>query len=408
MFDIEAIRREFPMLNQKMQGHNLVYFDNGATSLKPKCVIDSIVDYYSNFSANAHRGDYDIAHKVDEEFDRVRHKVANFINCEDNEVIFTSGCSMSLNMVAFGYGIKHLKEDDVVLITEAEHASNVLPWYRVSEITKCKVEFIPLDEEGKLTVDNLKKVLTTKVKIVSLAYITNVLGYDFDIKEFSKLIHDNGSIFVVDGAQSVPHMKTDVKDIDADFLAFSGHKMCGPTGIGVLYGKYSLLSQMDAFITGGGMNTTFDMCGNIGYQYPPTKFEAGTPAIAEIIGLGAAIDFLESIGMDEIEKRERELKEYAIKKLKEVDIVKLYNASSKSGIITFNIDGVFAQDTGSLMNSYGIAVRSGLHCAKILVNKLGVDATVRASLYFYNTFDEIDIFVEACKKGKDFLDAFFN
>lgn len=407
--DIKKIRLDFPMLNNKtMQGKPLVYFDNGATSLKPQCVIDAICDYYSNFTANAHRGDYDIAHKVDQTFDTVRSKVANFINAKDKEVVFTAGTSMSINMVAYGYGVKYLTENDEILITEAEHASNVLPWYKVAEQTGCKVNFIELDEKGRLTVDNLKKALNPNVKIVSLAHISNVLGYDFDVKEFSKLIHEVGAVFLLDGAQSVPHKKVDVKDLDVDFLVFSGHKMCGPTGIGVLYGKYDLLNKMDPLMTGGGMNTKFDMCGNIGYQHPPLKFEAGTQNIAGVIGLGAAIDYLNSIGMDVIEQREKELKRYAIEKLKEVDIITIYNDDNDSGIITFNVKDVFAQDAASLFNSYGIAVRSGEHCAKILLNKLNAPATVRASLYFYNTFEEIDAFIEVCKKGGDFLDAYFN
>lgn len=409
MFDVAKIRKDFPMLNNKtMQGKPLIYFDNGATSLKPQSVIDAIVDYYSNYSANAHRGDYDIAHRVDEEFDKVREKVAHFINCEPNEVVFTSGTSMSLNLIAHGYGIKGLKEGDEILITEAEHASNVLPWYKVAEVTKCKVSFIELNDEGKLTLDNLKKALNSNVKIVSLAHVSNVLGYDFDVKEFANEIHKHGAIFVLDGAQSVPHMKIDVKDLDIDFLAFSGHKMCGPTGIGVLFGKYKLLEKMDPLLTGGGMNTKFDMCGNIGYQIPPLKFEAGTQNIAGVIGLGKAIDYLQNIGMDEIEKYEHALKKYAIEKMRDISNLKLYNADSKSGIITFNVDGVFAQDEATLLNSYGIAVRSGQHCAKILLNKLKTEATVRATLYFYNTYEEIDAFVEALKKGGDFLDAYFN
>ena len=362
--DIKKIRLDFPMLNNKtMQGKPLVYFDNGATSLKPQCVIDAICDYYSNFTANAHRGDYDIAHKVDQTFDAVRSKVANFINAKDKEVVFTAGTSMSINMVAYGYGVKYLTENDEILITEAEHASNVLPWYKVAEQTGCKVNFIELDEKGRLTVDNLKKALNSNVKIVSLAHISNVLGYDFDVKEFSKLIHEVGAIFLLDGAQSVPHKKVDVKDLDVDFLVFSGHKMCGPTGIGVLYGKYDLLNKMDPLMTGGGMNTKFDMCGNIGYQHPPLKFEAGTQNIAGVIGLGAAIDYLNSIGLDVIEQREKELKRYAIKKLKEVDIITIYNDDNDSGIITFNVKDVFAQDAASLFNSYGIAVRCGEHCS---------------------------------------------
>ena len=407
MFDVEKIRLDFPMLQGKlMQNKPLIYFDNGATTLKPQCVIDAIEDYYKNYCANAHRGDYDIAHKVDETYDNVRQKVAKFINAEANEIVFTSGTTMSLNMIA--HGLKDITEDDEILITEAEHASNVLPWFKLSEKTHCKIKYIELTDEGRLTVENLKKALSSHTKIVSLAQITNVLGFEFDVKSFAKIIHENGSLFILDGAQSVPHMKIDVKDLDVDFLAFSGHKMCGPTGIGVLYGKYELLDKLDPVLTGGGMNTKFDTCGNIGYLESPLKFEAGTQNIAGVIGLGAAIDYLNKIGMDNIHDYEKKLHDYAIKKLKELDNIILYNPNADSGIITFNVKNVFAQDTASLFNSYGIAVRSGQHCAKILLHKLNTDATVRASLYFYNTFEEIDAFIEACKKGGDFLDAYFN
>lgn len=391
-----------------MQGKPLIYFDNAATSLKPQCVIDAVTEYYRDYTANAHRGDYDIAHHVDETYDGVRKKVADFIHCKPEEVIFTSGTSMSLNMVAYGYGIRKLGKEDEILITEAEHASNILPWFKVGEATGCKISYIELDDEGRLTVENLKKALNPHVKIVALAEITNVLGFSFDVKKFSEIIHENGAIFVLDGAQSVPHMKTDVKESDVDFLAFSAHKMCGPTGVGVLYGKYALLERMDPLMTGGGMNSKFDICGNIGYLYPPLKFEAGTQNIAGVIGFGAAIDYLNSIGMEAIEEYELRLHAYAIRKLKEIPQICVYNENADCGIITFNVKDVFAQDAASLFNSYGIAVRSGQHCAKILLNKLGTDATVRASLYFYNTFEEIDAFVEACKKGGDFLDAFFN
>ena len=407
MFDVKSIRKDFPMLNNKlMQNKPLIYLDNAATTFKPECVISKINDYYNNISTNAHRGDYDLAHEVDNAFDDVRKKVASFINANVNEIVFTSGTSMSINMIS--YGLTDINENDEILITEAEHASNILPWFRLAEKTGCKVRYIELDDEGRLTVENLKKALNPQVKIVSLAHISNVLGYSFDVKEFAKIIHENGALFILDGAQSVPHIKVDVKELDVDFLAFSGHKMCGPTGIGVLYGKCHLLEKLQPMLTGGGMNSKFDVCGSIGYLQPPLKFEAGTQNIAGVIGLGAAIDYLESIGMDNIAKYEKELHDYAISKLKEVDIVHIYNPNADSGIITFNIDNVFAQDAASLFNSYGIAVRSGQHCAKILLNKLQTEVTVRASLYFYNTFEEIDAFVDACKKGGDFLDAYFN
>ena len=408
MFDVNKIRKDFPMLRGlSMQNKPLIYLDNAATSLRPQCVIDSIVDYYSNYSCNSHRGDYDLAHKVDQEIEQTRNVIAKFINCMPNEVVFTSGTSMGMNIIANGL-IKSIYEGDEILLSEAEHASNVLPWFHVAEVTGAIIKYIPLNDDGLLTVESLKNTITKRTKVVSLAHITNVLGYELDVKELAKVCHDFGALFVCDGAQSVPHIKIDVKDLDVDFLVFSGHKMCGPTGIGVLYGKFKLLDELDPYMSGGGMNTTFDMCGDVGLQIPPLKFEAGTQHISGIIGLKKAIEYLSDIGMENIEMYEKELKKYAISKLKELDNVVLYNEKSECGIITFNIKGVFAQDAGSYFNSKGIALRTGLHCAKILLDFLKTDSTVRASFYFYNTKEEIDAFVEACKHGGDFLDAFFD
>lgn len=407
MIDIEKIRKDFPMLEGKsMQGKPLVYLDNAATSFKPYSVIKAVTDYYANYTSNSHRGDYDIAHQVDVMVEDTRKKVADFINSKPTEVVFTSGTSMSINMVAFGYGMKFLKSGDEILLTQAEHASNVLPWFKVAEMTGAQINYIPLDEEGRLTPENLAKVISSKTKIVAVAHVTNVLGFVVDIKEIAKIAHAQGAILVCDGAQSVPHMKTNVKDWEVDFLSFSGHKMLGPTGIGVLYGKFSLLEKMDPFMTGGGQTAKFDMCGDVNFLAPPIKFEAGTQNLAGIAGLGAAIDYLTNIGMDNIEEYERNLKRYAVEKLAEADNVIVYNPHSEAGIVTFNIKDVFAQDAASFFNSRGVAVRSGQHCAKILIDFLHVVSTCRASFYFYNTKAEIDAFVEAAKHGGDFLDAY--
>lgn len=408
MFDVNKIRKDFPMLRGlSMQNHPLIYLDSAATSLKPQCVIDAIGLYYSDYCANSHRGDYDIAHRVDKEYEEARNTVAKFINADSNEVVFTSGASMSLNVIANGL-IPFIKEGDEILLSEAEHASNVLPWFHVAEKTGAVVKYIPLNEEGLLTVESLKNTITNKTKVVALAHISNVLGHIIDVKELARVTHQYDAYFICDGAQSVPHIKTDVKDLDVDFLVFSAHKMCGPTGLGVLYGKFDLLCKIEPLHMGGGMNTYFDMCGGVGLYLPPTKFEAGTQNIAGVIGFKAAIDYINSIGIENIEMYEKELKKYAISKLKELDNVIIYNENSECGIITFNIKDVFAQDAGSFFNSKGIAVRTGLHCAKILNEFLKTDSTVRASLYFYNTKEEIDAFVEACKCGGDFLDAFFD
>ena len=408
--DIKEIRSHFPMLNsdKTMQNHTLIYLDNASTTFKPQCVIDAITDYYINYSVNSHRGDYDLAHIVDTKYEEARETVANFIGARKEEIVFTSGTSMSLNLVAHGYGLKFLTAEDEVLLTQAEHASNVLPWFHVKDVTGCSIGYIPLDEEGRLTLENVKKAITPRTKVISIAHVTNVLGYIVDIKSICEYAHLHNIIVVVDGAQSVPHQLTNVQELGCDFLAFSGHKMCGPTGIGVLYGRYELLKEMDPLMSGGGMNARFDMCGEVSLLLPPAKFEAGTQNIAGALGLASAIKFLTSIGMENIESRELELRKYAITKLETIEGIKIYNKNAEGGIITFNLDNIFAQDLATHLNSKGICVRSGQHCAKILMDFLNCYATVRASIYFYNTEEEIDALVEALKTGGDFLDAYFN
>jgi cysteine desulfurase/selenocysteine lyase len=410
MIDPYKIRNDFPMYRNKvmMQGHPVVWLDNASTTFKPDCVERAVDEYYTHETSNSHRGDYDLCFQVDEKIKATRETVARFINCNPNEVVFTSGTTGSLNLVAFGYGVKYLTKDDEILLTQAEHASNVLPWYKVSEMTGAKIKFIPLAKDGRLTVENLKKTITKHTKVVAVAEVTNVLGFVAPIKELAKVAHEYGAIMVVDGAQSVPHIKTDVKDLDCDFLAFSGHKLCGPTGIGVLYGKYDILKKTDPFMTGGGMNAKFDMCGDVAYLEPPLRFEAGTQNIEGILGLKAAIDYIMNIGLDNIEAYEEELKKYAVQELQKTNNAIIYNPTSEAGIVTFNIKDVFAQDAATFLNSRGIACRSGQHCAKILIDFLGVVATVRASFYFYTTKEDIDALVDAVKHGKEFLDAYFH
>ena len=358
MLEVAKIRKDFPMLNgTKMHDQPLIYFDNGATTLKPQCVIDAVCNYLTNYSGNAHRGDYDLSHDVDVQFERTRELVSKFINCDSKEVVYTYGSTDGLNLVAFGYGLTHLNEGDEVLITLAEHASNTLPWFEVSKQTGSVVKYIDLDEDGRLTVENVIKAISDKTKIISIAQITNVLGFDSPIKEICKIAHEKGIIVCVDGAQSVPHQRVDVKDLDLDFMVFSGHKMCGPTGIGILYGKYDLLQDTTPTRFGGGSNSRYKSCGLIKLKNAPTKFEAGTPNIEGVIGLGAAIEYLMSIGMDNIHEYELQLRQYAVKKLLELDNIEVYNPNGQ-GAITFNIKGVFSQDGASLFNTYGIAIRS--------------------------------------------------
>ena len=409
MYDIKKIREQFPMLNNKtMQGHPLVYLDNASTTFKPQCVIDATVKYYSEETANHHRGDYDLLFNMDKKVQETRETVARFINSDAKEVVFTSGDTMSLNLIALSYGFQFLKKGDEIILSENEHASDLLPWYEVSHLTGAVIKFIPLDKDGCLTVDNLQKIITNKTKVISVAQVSNVLGNVVDIKAFAKVAHENGAILVVDGAQSVPHMKVDFKENDIDFLTFSGHKMCGPTGIGCLIGKYELLEKMWPYFVGGGMNVSFNKKIEMVPYDPPMRFEAGTQNIAGILGLKAAIEFIESIGVENIHAHDRELCEYALSKLEKCEDIIIYNKNAKNGIITFNRKGVFAQDEATLLNSKGIAIRSGQHCAKILNDYLGTPATCRMSTYLYTSKEDIDAFVDAVINGGDILDAYFN
>jgi len=398
MFDVNEVRKDFPMLqNKMMQNHPLVYLDNGATTFKPQSVIDAVTGYYTTTSCNIHRGDYDLSFQISSEYENARKSVAQFLNAEAKEIVFTSGATASLNQIAYGYGLKHLQKGDVILTTEAEHASSILPWFKVAEQTGAVIEYIELTEKGELSVENVRKALHEKVKVVVFAAVSNVLGFKNPVKEITRLVHEYDAVVVCDGAQWVPHVKTDVKDLDVDFMAFSAHKCCGPTGIGVMYGKYDLLEAMEPVMYGGGANARFDACGNILLKHAPAKFEAGTPAIEAALGLKAAGEYLQKLDMDNIEAYEADLKRYAIEKLKELDHLMIYNAEASTGIIAFNVKDVFAQDAASYLNSQGIAVRAGNHCAKILVQHLKTSETIRASFYFYNTKEDVDRFVEACR-----------
>lgn len=393
-------REEFPMFNT-----NYIYLDNGATTWKPTSVINKITDYYTKYTANAHRGDYDISLKVDNEYESARDIVKEFINAKSRkEVIFTSGSTDSLNMIAEGFFKKNLEPGDEVIITESEHASNILPWFRLAKTNGIIVKYCPLDDNHYVTLSNLKKVITPNTKVISMAMITNVIGDLRPIKEICEFAHQNNIFVVVDGAQSVPHIKTDVQDLDCDFLAFSGHKMCGPTGIGVLYGKYELLNELDPINLGGGMNESFDTIDQVYLKPLPTRLEAGTPNIAGAIGLGAAVEFLNKIGLNNITAHEQELRKKLVNKLKEIPHIDIVNEESDSGIIAFNVDGIFAQDVAVYLNKYHICVRAGNHCAKILKNEVGVKNTVRISIYFYNTEEEINKLADLLKDKNKILD----
>lgn len=384
-------REDFLMLNK-----DIVYFDNGATTLKPKVMIDATIDYYANYTANAHRGDYDISLKVDNNYENTRLLVKEFINADSTkEIVFTSGATDSLNRIVFGYFQNILKENDEVIITKSEHASNVLPWFELAKRNKIKIKYIELTSDYKVTIDNLKKVITPNTKVISLAHVTNVIGDVRPIKEISALAHENNILLVVDGAQSVPHIAVDVKEMDIDFLAFSAHKMCGPTGVGVLYGKYELLDKLKPTVVGGGMNSTFSSDLESEYNSLPHRLEAGTPNIAGVIAFGKVISYLNNIGMDKIHKYELELKDYALSRLKENKNIIIYNENAESGIIAINYKDVFAQDLAIYLNKYNICVRTGNHCAKILKEEINVKNTCRISFYLYNTKEEIDRLIDA-------------
>lgn len=386
-------RDDFMMLDG-----SVIYLDNGATTLKPSVLSETIGDYYNHYSANAHRGDYDISLKVDEAYEHTRDLVREFIGAKSSqEIVFTSGATDALNKIVFGYFRYYLKAGDEVLITKSEHASNVLPWFELADEIGIQVKFIALNDQLKVTMEEVKKAVTERTKVISLAQVTNVVGDVRPIKEITRFAHEHGIMVVCDGAQSVPHMKVDVQDLDVDFMAFSAHKMCGPTGVGVIYGKFDVLNQIRPTQFGGGMNASFQYDGTRLYNELPSLLEAGTPNIAGVIGFGSVLSYLGQIGMDQIHKYEQELRSYAMEKLKQVPNLIFYNEYSEGGIITVNMKDIFAQDLAIYLNRYHICVRAGNHCAKILKDELGIKNTCRISLYFYNTKEEIDTLVKVLK-----------
>ena len=391
-------REDFPIF----KNNNLIYFDNGATTLKPKCVVDIINDYNSKFTANSHRGDYKNSLMVDSLYEGAREKVMNFINAkEKGEIVFTSGTTESMNMIVFGYFANILKEDDEVLITESEHASNILPWYVLQDKLKIKVKYIKLNEKNEVTVDEVKNAITDKTKVISVAHVTNVIGDVRPIKEISKIAHENNILLVVDAAQSIAHVNVDVQDMDIDFMAFSGHKMYSSTGTGVLYGKFDLLDKLVPINYGGGMNAMFTKDGYYELREIPTRLEAGTPNIEGVIALGEVINYLSSIGIDNIYEYEHNLRKYLISELEKLDFIELYNKDNDSTTVAFNIKDVFSQDTAVYLDKYNICVRAGNHCAKILNNVFNINNTCRISLGFYNTKEEIDLLINVLKNSKN-------
>ena len=397
--DIQNIRSQFPILNREVNGKPLVYFDNGATSQKPQVVLDVLDEYYEKFNANVHRGIHTLSQEATDLMEESRRKIQVFINAKhDHEVIFTRGTTESINLVANTIG-QLLTADDEIIITEIEHHSNIVPWQLVAQRTGAKLKYIPLTAEGILDIAKLDELLTDKTKLVSVNQVSNALGVVNPIETIIEKAHAKGAWVLIDGAQSVPHTKIDVQALDCDFIAFSGHKMYGPTGIGILYGKEEILNQLPPFHGGGEMIKDVTMEVST-YAELPFKFEAGTPDIAGIIGLGAAVDFINSIGIDAIHVYEDELVEYTIERLSEFEEVEIYAKEAKhSGAVSFNLklDGVHASDVGMILGKKGIAVRTGHHCAQPIMHHFGIPGTVRTSFGIYNTKEEIDTFIEGLK-----------
>ena len=385
-----------------LRDSNVVYFDNGATTLKPDIVRNEIVDYYNKYTSNIHRGDYANSLKVSELYEECREKIKNFINAKhSSEIVFTSGTTASMNDIVLGYFKYKLKSGDEVIITESEHAANILPWFILEKEIGIVVKYICLDDKNEVTIDNLRKTITDKTRVVSLAHITNVIGDVRDIKSISKVCHDNDILMVVDAAQSIAHTKIDVVEMDIDFMAFSGHKMYGPTGIGVLYGKFELLQDLVPRNYGGDMNAVFTRDGYVELKDLPSRLEAGTPNIEGVMGLSACIDYINSIGIDKISEYEHNLRDYLVSRLRELDFITIYNENNYSTTVAFNIKGVFSQDTAIYLDKYNICVRAGSHCAKILKDVFNVANTVRISLSFYNTREEVDLLINVLKNSKN-------
>ncbi|MFL9829973.1 cysteine desulfurase [Flavobacterium sp. ST-87] len=400
MLDIQKIRADFPILNEKVNGKPLVYFDNGATSQKPQVVIDAISKYYQEINANIHRGVHTLSQLATDAYEISRKKVQNHINAKHaHEVLFTSGTTFGINLVANGFA-SILKPDDEVIVSHLEHHSNIVPWQMLCEKTGAVLKVIPMNENGELIMSEYDKLLSEKTKIVTVNHISNALGIINPVKYMIDKAHKVGAAVFIDGAQSAAHLKPDVQALDCDFYAFSGHKMCGPTGTGILYGKESWLNKLPPYQGGGEMikEVTFE---KTTYADLPHKFEAGTPNIAGGIVLGTAIDYLNTVGFENIQQQELELLAYATQRLSEIEGLRIYgNSKNKTSVISFNIEGIHPYDIGSIIDKLGIAVRTGHHCAQPIMNFYGIPGTIRASFSFYNTKEEIDALVEAVKKAQ--------
>ncbi|WP_411841561.1 cysteine desulfurase [Staphylococcus chromogenes] len=404
-FDVEAIIKDFPILKETVNGKRLAYLDSTATSQKPQQVIDALEDYYKRYNSNVHRGVHTLGSLATDGYEGARETVRRFIHAPYfEEIIFTRGTTASINLVAHSYGDANVEAGDEIVVTQMEHHANIVPWQQLAKRKNATLKFIPMTDSGELTLEAVKETITDKTKIVAVAHVSNVLGTINDVKSIAQIAHEHGAIISVDGAQSVPHMKVDVQDLDVDFYSFSGHKMLGPTGIGVLYGKRELLNQMEPIEFGGDM---IDFVGLYESTWTdlPTKFEAGTPLIAQAIGLKAAIEYLENIGFDAIHAHEAEITAYAYEKMSEIEGIDIYgpDKDKRAGIITFNLKDVHPHDVATALDTEGVAVRAGHHCAQPLMKWLNVSSTARASFYIYNKKEDVDQLVEGLKQTKEFF-----
>lgn len=410
MFDPYEVRKDFPILEREINGHKIIYFDNAATSQKPIQVVEAIKNFYEKYNANVHRGVHTLSQEASELYENAHEEAAKFINADGiEEIVFVKNTTEAINLVVYSWGLNKLGEGDEVLTTLMEHHSNIVPWEILSKIRGFKVKYADINNDGTLNYESLEQLMTEKTKVVCISHVSNVTGAINDVRKVSKLAHEHDAIILVDGAQSVPHIPVDVKKLDIDFLAFSGHKMLGPTGIGVLYGKRELLEEMNPFLGGGSMiksvkcSSPDGKC-QIEWHDLPWKFEAGTPNICGGVGLAEAIKYLKRIGMENVHEYERQLTEYVLKRFEEFKKVRFYgpkDASIRCGIIPFNVDGMNPHDVALLLDSFGIMVRSGYHCAEPLHHRLGIKGSARASFYIYNTKEEIDRFVEVLKGIED-------
>jgi cysteine desulfurase/selenocysteine lyase len=402
MFDVEAVRKDFPIVQRQVHGKPLVYLDNAATTQKPRQVIDALVNYYEHYNANIHRSNHLLGGEATEAYEAVRDKVARFIKSSygGQSIVFTRNTTEAINLVANAWGRKFLNAGDEIVLTIAEHHSNIIPWQLIAREKGAKLRYIDIDDEGRLRREQFAELIGPKTKLVALAHASNVLGIN-PVREITALAHQQGALVLVDGAQSVPHLPVDVAELDCDFLAFSGHKMCGPTGAGVLYARPELLDAMPPFLGGGSMISRVQL-DEATWAEVPNKFEAGTPDIADVIGLGAAVDYLEALGMEDVRAHEKDITRYALERLSALPEVTIYgpkNVEERIGVVSFNLGDVHPHDVGQVVDSFGVAIRGAHHCAQPLMRRLDCAATARASFYIYNTKAEVDVLVEALQEA---------